>query len=245
MRYYPPRYLFRRYEIIKRLAPSSNFLEIGSGNLELSRELLKFYQTGVGFDISEHSLSYYEKWDTGLRRRYELFVTDFLDSCYHENFTCVVACEVMEHIEDDVGFLEKLHKALVKEGIVIVSVPARMKYWSKHDEIVGHIRRYEKNDLLNVLKKSRFRCIDIRSYGFPFVNLLRIPRVLLATLEYTRKREWDRKRQTTESGTEKIPLFSTIFGTFVNPITFYPLNLIASLFNEFDLSDGYLVTAKK
>jgi hypothetical protein len=56
MKYYPPRYLFRRYELLRRVSEGNHFLEIGAGRLLLSVELLRYFRRGTLIDFSEKSI---------------------------------------------------------------------------------------------------------------------------------------------------------------------------------------------
>jgi len=144
MTYYPPRYLFRRYEILHMIRPGHNFLEIGAGNLKLSQDLLRLFNTGTLIDYNLETQALYDKLDVSLRQRSQLIIADFLSLALPRQYDCVIACEVLEHVQDDEVFVQKAYRLLCDQGQLILSVPSRMKFWSLHDEIVGHLRRYEK-----------------------------------------------------------------------------------------------------
>lgn len=248
MTYYHPRYLFRRYEIMRRIDRGERFLEVGPGDLNLARELLRKFKRGTLIDFNTTSV---QQIFDGLKEpdksRLTLIIGDFLRyDGSGQGFDCVVSCEVMEHIEDDRAFLLKTCELLRGGGQLILSVPARQKYWSVDDEVVGHYRRYEKEDLRRQLSDCGYASIQIVSYGFPFENLIRLLRVGVAKLQYREKGAWDKKRQSQESGflLKRNPVLNLV-GLIINKYTIYPFALFASIFDGLNLGEGYLATARK
>jgi len=245
MTYYPPRYLFRRYEIVKRVQPASSFLEIGAGNLKLSQELLRFFHNGTLIDYNEKTNILFQELPPLFRTRLNLIISDFLSHHFQNTFDCVVACEVLEHVPQHHKFVQKMYQLLNKNGQLILSVPSRKKYWSTHDEIVGHLRRYEKEEIIELLGGNKFTNIEIISYGFPFVNIFRLASILLAKFNYNEKKQWTQEKQSQESGIIQAGELANLIGILVNKYTFFPLCLFSTLFNKFDLSNGYIITANK
>jgi hypothetical protein len=64
--------------------------------------------------------------------------------------------DVVEHIEDDHGFLEMIRNYLSPQGRVYITVPAYPALWSHEDIDAGHYRRYRKPDLRELLQKAGF-----------------------------------------------------------------------------------------
>ncbi len=247
MKYYHPRYLFRRYEIMQRVKKGEHFLEIGPGNLGLAQELLVKFRRGTLIDFNTTDVEQiYTELQESYKQRLKLIIADFSEYQFNQKFDCVVACEVLEHIVDDRIFLQKTNGLLTNFGQLILSVPAREKYWAKDDEIVGHYRRYEKKDLHKKLIEAGYSQIDIAAYGFPFQNLVRLGRVFFAGFQYNEKAKWDQKKQSQQSAFMiKNKPYLKLLGFVLNKYTIYPFNVIASLFNELDLAEGYVVSAIK
>ena len=63
-------------------------------------------------------------------------------------FDLVCAFEVLEHIEDDVGALRAWADPVGPGGHLLLSVPAGPERFGPMDELVGHFRRYDEEDLL-------------------------------------------------------------------------------------------------
>jgi SAM-dependent methyltransferase len=68
-----------------------------------------------------------------------------------ERFDLVCAFEIVEHVPDDRALVQEISKVLKEDGRFIFSVPLHMEYWSRHDELAGHIRRYHPAALESLL----------------------------------------------------------------------------------------------
>lgn len=81
--------------------------------------------------------------------------------------------DVLEHIEDDEGFLKLLCRKLVPGGRLLITVPAFRCLWSSEDNVAGHFRRYRIRELSRLVKKCGFR-VSYRSYfmGYLFLPIL-------------------------------------------------------------------------
>ena len=61
--------------------------------------------------------------------------------------------DVLEHVEDDVAFLEKALSKCVG-GRVFITVPAFQFLFSKYDAFLKHFRRYDRKQLLNLINSQ-------------------------------------------------------------------------------------------
>ncbi len=245
VKYYPPRFLFRRFELIRRIKPGRKFLEIGPGSFNLTGDLLNRFSSGVLVDFNEEVQEAFSLLSKAERLKLSLVISDFNSFRSTESFSAIIACEVLEHIEDEAGFLRSVHDLLEKQGQLFLSVPARKKFWSIHDEGVGHLRRYEKKELKKFLEEHGFTDVNVISYGFPFVNILRLPRILLAGKQHAENSRMTVEQQTKESGLSQYRVMMNALGLVCNKYTIAPLSLLASLFNRYDFSNGYIVIAEK
>ncbi len=66
------------------------------------------------------------------------------------SFNCVIACDVLEHLYDDVKALQNIRKLLVKNGILIISGP----YW--HDKDRTHVRIHNPVIVKRMLEDNGF-----------------------------------------------------------------------------------------
>lgn len=90
-----------------------------------------------------------------------------------EFFDLVCAFELMEHIEEDEKALTEIGRVLKKNGVFVFSVPLFMKYWSAWDELAGHKRRYEPDELEEKLKRIGLFIEKFYSSGSPLFLFLR------------------------------------------------------------------------
>ncbi len=247
MKYRAPRFLFRRHELLRRTRPGGSFMEIGAADLTLTTELLERFNYGLAVDFSDDLPASYSNLPLELQRRLEISNIDVMTDEIPGNFDCVVACEVMEHVDDDVAFVRRVAASLVPGGQLLISVPARAKYWTVHDELVGHLRRYEKTELSKLVADAGFTDVEVVSYGYPWINWLSHLRVWLARRTLTDRADWDQQKQTAMSNHRQIPdwLSGSLVPLLVNRVTVFPFALLSRLFNRFDLSDGYILTAEK
>jgi SAM-dependent methyltransferase len=77
----------------------------------------------------------------------------------------VVAFDVLEHLEDDKAAAACVLEALKPGGVFLVAVPADPRLWSAHDDAVGHVRRYTRQTLGDLLTGAGFRIEPMRSWN--------------------------------------------------------------------------------
>ncbi|MEI6886865.1 MAG: class I SAM-dependent methyltransferase [bacterium] len=92
----------------------------------------------------------------------------------NKKFDLIVLTDVLEHIEKDELALSKIRNMLLPNGSLLITVPANMNLWSKHDTTHHHFRRYSFNELKRKLLGANFK-IEFLSYFnfylFPIVFL--------------------------------------------------------------------------
>lgn len=77
----------------------------------------------------------------------------------------VIALDVLEHIEDDATAAAEMARVLRPGGTAFVAVPCDMRLWSSHDEVLGHVRRYDRAGLRKVLEGAGFRIERLWSWN--------------------------------------------------------------------------------
>ncbi|UCC20441.1 MAG: class I SAM-dependent methyltransferase [Promethearchaeota archaeon] len=75
----------------------------------------------------------------------------------NESFDFVSALDVLEHIKNDDLAISEISRILKKNGIAVITVPHKMKYYSNQDRIIGHFRRYEIDQIISHFKKFDLR----------------------------------------------------------------------------------------
>src|SRR4030043_27366 len=90
------------------------------------------------------------------------FKNDFFDT--------VTIIEVLEHIYDDGKAFSEIARILKPAGLLFFSVPVGMRFFSKVDQMAGHQRRYEIEEILELLSKNHFRGLKFQRPSF-FVRI--------------------------------------------------------------------------
>ena len=68
-------------------------------------------------------------------------------------YDTIIYYDVLEHIKDDLNELKNAKKKLSKNACLIFSVPAYQALYSDFDKSVGHFKRYNKDDFIELEKK--------------------------------------------------------------------------------------------
>lgn len=77
----------------------------------------------------------------------------------------VVAFDILEHIVDDKGAAAEIFRVLRPGGRLQIAVPADPRLWSGHDEAVGHVRRYTRGTLTDLLLGAGFTVESMSSWN--------------------------------------------------------------------------------
>lgn len=220
-----------------RTRSGRTFLDIGCGGGGMSRLLCDAGWTGIGVDFSQQALAIARQElapfiEAGSYRLHEGDVHDL--SADLDRVDLAISYMVMEHIEDDVGFVRKLCGLVKPGGSVVLGVPGRRDRWSLEDETVGHFRRYDRADLETVLRDAGLQQVDIWSIGVPVANLLfNLSVRLIARSSEQEKIGQSQREQTETSGIREIP-WKTVFPAWVrillNRTTLSPLFVLQRLF---------------
>ena len=167
---------------------------------------------------------------------------DFRELKPVELYDLVVACEVFEHIQDDVSAFEAVRRLLQPGGFFVFSVPAFMSKWGAADQYAGHFRRYERADILSRFNQHGFEIEKLWCYGFPVTQLLHIFYQIYYGRQLSRQ-PLSMMNATKRSGTERslVSRFSWLpVATLMTPFF-----LCQNLVKNTDIGDGYLVLARK
>lgn len=78
-------------------------------------------------------------------------------------------CDVLEHIENDALFLEKLYARMPKQSILFLTVPAYGFLFSEHDRFLNHFRRYTRTPLRSRIRGAGYAELDS---GYFFMSLI-------------------------------------------------------------------------
>ncbi|MGY6499530.1 MAG: glycosyltransferase [Acidimicrobiales bacterium] len=89
---------------------------------------------------------------------------------------CLTSLDVVEHLDDDVVALREYARVVRPGGWVVITVPAYDWAWSRHDEILGHRRRYTGRRLRRAAESAGLevhRCTYFHSWLTPLAVIVR------------------------------------------------------------------------
>ncbi len=218
--------------------PQGSFLEMGAGTGHMTRIFLQRGFHGACYDLGDESRQRirHNLKEFGARIR----VLDDASELTGEQFDYLLAFEVLEHIDEDESALCSWAEHVKPGGRVLLSVPAHSRKYGRSDELVGHVRRYEKAQLHALLAEAGFEDIRIVNYGFPITELTR--RVSNALVK--RDRSYDDLGPTERSilSAQSQPRrIQKLLGLFSGKLV-APFCVVQRWFYARDLGDGYVAT---
>ncbi len=111
------------------------------------------------------------------------------------SFDLVLSTDLWEHVEEDDVVAAEAFRVLRPGGVLLLAVPSGMALWSGHDLALGHVRRYERAGLVDLVTRAGFRVVDLDSWNVLLRPVVRLRR---------------RGRTTSESEMEHVhPLLNT------------------------------------
>jgi len=171
----------RRFEVLQHLCSevvsgAREMAEIGCGHGLLQRQIEDVYGKEVtGFDLNEYGL----KHNVSRISRVSCYDIRQRNEEFRDKFDLILLFDVLEHIEDEDGFLNALLFHLAPQGKLILNVPAGRWAYSAYDVAAGHVRRYAIGDLVAVTRRNRLRILDWTYWGLPLTPTLMLRKLLL------------------------------------------------------------------
>jgi len=232
-----------RFEALKYVVKDMKqgvFLEFGAGTGSFTKYFLDKEFEGTVYDIDDRTIDVLKN---NLQSYHNVQVIETLENLPLKNYDYLFAFEVLEHIENDLEALKVWTGYLKKDGFLVVSVPAHQNKYSEEDKRVGHVRRYEMNELNNLFKEAGFTNIKIINYGFPLGNITRFVKNLLNKIRRKKNSNDSAIENSIKSGIERDD-FENKFKIFFNPKLLMPFIFIQRLFFTNDFGDGYILIAQ-
>jgi 2-polyprenyl-3-methyl-5-hydroxy-6-metoxy-1,4-benzoquinol methylase len=96
--------------------------------------------------------------------------SETLERLRGEEFDTIICMNVLEHIRDDIGALQRMEEVLAPGGALALLVPAHLGLYGPYDKVDGHFRRYSKAYLRTILQQTGLRLV--RSHYFNAVGAL-------------------------------------------------------------------------
>jgi SAM-dependent methyltransferase len=216
------------------------FIEFGCGTGDLSKIFLEIGYFGICLDFSKSAL---EVAASNLGKyiregRCQLLQCDAMESEALEGFRhfsdLSFSMMVMEHVQEDVIFIENLSRVTRVGGAVMLAVPGRKDLWGIEDDTVGHLRRYERYELREIMEAAGLENVVVWSVAVPTANiLLRLGNFFVRQSAEKDKLSETHRYQTERSGVREVPfktIFPKWFGYFLNRYALYPLFILQRVF---------------
>jgi SAM-dependent methyltransferase len=153
-------------QYIGSLVAPGRVLDMGCGSGGMSAELLRRGCDVVSQDVSEAMVTMCRRYlgREGLPSENVRLggVDDIRETAV---FDTVVSLDVIEHIEDDRRAMAIMRRAIKDTGRLILSVPALSRLYGPKDEQIGHYRRYDKAQLVELIEQSGFTIDAVRYWN--------------------------------------------------------------------------------
>lgn len=162
-----------RWAAIKELVNfrAESTLEVGAGTGLMTFEVAKRLKNGIilALELDNHSVEIgNEIILKGNFKNVQFVQQDLRVLKLEEKFDQVLAIDVLEHIDDDLGALREINAVLKPKGLLVVSVPTPLypKYFGKeYADRIGHMRDgYFVEELDKKLHASGFRTLRYKYY---------------------------------------------------------------------------------
>lgn len=149
---------------------NKTILDVGCGAGTVSLYLANKGASIVGIDISRKAIDSCKKSARILKLKDKTqFICNTIEKIkFRRKFDVIICSEIIEHIPKDKAFLKRIHKLLKKNGLLILSTPSinaplyKVGLAQNFDKRVGHIRRYSKEQISDLVKKSGFRIEEVK-----------------------------------------------------------------------------------
>jgi SAM-dependent methyltransferase len=148
-------------EVLSRFPPPGMLFDVGGGNGFVA---LALQNAGIEVALVEPGVD-------GVRNARQRGVNPVIHSTLQDagflpgTLPAVGLFDVLEHIQDDQGFLKMLRRLLRPDGRLYLTVPAYNFLWSSEDSEGGHYRRYTLRAMRHKLQKAGFTT-EFDSYFF-------------------------------------------------------------------------------
>lgn len=154
------------------LPASARILDAGCGT---GRNLVEFGSLGpaVGVDPSPDAVAFCHE------RGLDDVQVAGLESLPFEagRFDLLLACDVLEHVEDDLGALRELRRVAAPGAKLLVTVPAYQWMWTEHDVHLHHLRRYTMGLLQHRAREAGWQISEASYFNtalFPLAAVARL-----------------------------------------------------------------------
>jgi len=173
--------------LVEKYSPAKLLFDIGGGNGCVSAALQR----------SGHPTVLVEPGPAGIRNAHERGISTLVQATLEDagflpnSMAAAGAFDVVEHIEDDVGFVRSIAQLLEPGGHFFVTVPAFQLLWSSEDVASGHHRRYTRTQLRNLFENAGLEPVFDSYIFWPLPPIVLLTRSIPSRLNLRTSRETD------------------------------------------------------
>jgi ubiquinone/menaquinone biosynthesis C-methylase UbiE len=196
-------------EFWKTFSTSNSFWEIGAGNGYVSSCLKKIGAQCVTVEPGSQGAKNSAK--RGLES-----ICGFLQDLNLPNnsIPCIGCFDVLEHLDHPEEIIKEFHRILELNGKVLITVPAHKKLWSQTDEMSFHKRRYEIEEVINLMTSSGFKKVRC-SY---FMTSMVLPLYWLRARPFKKSKIFDTSTLAKDQRAQMLGPSSKLFNLVINTI---------------------------
>ena len=170
--YRHPWELARIISIISLIPISINdpqFADVGAGDMHFTNKLTDLTQKEIfAVDINYKNI----------HKQQNIITLNSICDIPDNSVDILFLLDVLEHIENENNFLQKVSKKLKRDGFLILTVPAYNFLFSPHDVFLKHYRRYSLKKLIKLLKITNLE-IENNFYFFTTLFFYRLFQVAI------------------------------------------------------------------
>jgi SAM-dependent methyltransferase len=146
-------------KVLALLGPSpGRILDLGCGVAGFTRYARLRGLDVIGLDSSPHQIEQARRIFAEIEDMRERLrcgdVRDLVEA--GETFHSIVMLDVLEHVEDRIGFLRSARKLLDADGQLVLCVPANPQFYDERDRLSGHFLRYDPATLASEAERAGF-----------------------------------------------------------------------------------------
>lgn len=165
-------HIIRLIEKASKDLNDKKILDIGCGVGSLSFYLSHHGAVVLGIDVSERAIALAKYTQIQTKSSSVKFIQSSLSGTGDSNaptkqipsgFDMILCTEVIEHIKNDSQLLSDCNSKLRKDGKLILTTQRndgllyKLGYFSRHDRLVGHVRRYDPEKLVKLIEQNGFK----------------------------------------------------------------------------------------
>ncbi len=192
------------YSILVRFSnPKHCFLgEIGCGTGGNLKFLQHYFRKTIGVDISPDAVALADK-----RTDCEVLQGKFADAFQPlwKDIDVILLADVIGHVKDDRAFFDDIVNSMQPGALLLVTAPAYPFLWSRHDEVLGHKRRYTRKSFFGLWENR-----PVSPLFFTYFNTVLFPVIALVRLLPK-----NRKKETSDVQSCSAPVNSLLYFAFI------------------------------